>query len=458
MPSTDPAAKGGARFGALSFREFRLMWLAQLTSDFAANMQFFAVNWHVFELLHGSSLVFSLFGFQVRLNGAAAGLGGVGLVRLLPIMTFAVLGGLFADAADRRRLVMWTRASVTLVAVVLLAAQLMGRVDMVLLYFISAATAAMAAFDTPARHSMLPATVPPRHLSHAVGLYSLAFRISAVLAPLVGAVLIEWFSLTAAYAAVTLSFAVPAWCAHAMRLERPEGLARAKPSVAAFVEGLQFVRGQKVLWGSFMADFLASCFTSVTVLLPILAEIVFDSGVGGYGLLAAGQPLGAAVTSLMLAYWHRLRWQGPVMVGCLFAYGAAATLVGMSHWLYLSFLMLTVMGAVDTTSSMVRSLMRQVLTPDNLRGRVSSIALLFFRGGPRVGEMQAGLAAAMLGAPLAIVVGGLATVATTALVVWRMPQILGYDGLELDLAAVGEAAPKNTVEDARGLPKSAGTV
>ena len=456
--SVSNSSQADARFGALSFREFRLLCLAQLAADFGANLQFFAVNWHVFELLHRGSLTFSLFGFSIALNGAAVGLGGVGLVRLFPIVAFGILGGLFADAADRRKLMMWTRLGVALVAAGLVAAMLAGTVGVALLYFVSAATAALTAFDTPARHSLLPATVPPPLLSHAISLFSAAFRISAVAAPLVGALLIERFSLAAAYAAVAVSFAVPVACLVGMRTTRPEGAPRAKPSVAAFLEGLAFVRDQKVLWASFLADFLSSCFTSVNVLLPILAEIVFDSGVGGYGLLAAGQPLGAVLTSLALAYWHRLRRQGVFLVACLGAYGAVAALVGVSHWLYLSFLMLTVMGAVDTTSSMIRSLMRQILTPDNLRGRVSSIALVFFRGGPRVGEMQAGLTAAMLGAPLAIVMGGVATVAATALVVWRMPQILRYDGLELDLAAVGEATPKKTVEDARGLPKSAGTV
>ncbi|MGQ0676160.1 MAG: MFS transporter, partial [Rhodospirillales bacterium] len=292
--------------------------------------------------------------------------------------------------------------------------------------------AALTAFDTPARHALVPASVPPRHLSHAIGLYSLAFRVSAVIAPVAGAVLIERLSIAAAYGAVAVGFAVPVWCLVAMRLSGTGEGQRAKPGVSAFLEGLSFVRGKKELWASFLADFFASCFTSVTVLLPILADVVFDAGVGGYGLLAAGQPLGAALTGTALVYWHRLRRQGPLLVFCLAVYGATAAMVGLSSWIYLSFALLAAMGGVDTTASMIRSLMRQELTPDPLRGRVSSIALVFFRGGPRIGEMQAGLAAAMLGAPLAIVLGGVATVAATALVIWRMPQLLRYDALKPD--------------------------
>ncbi|MGQ0677185.1 MAG: hypothetical protein ACT4N4_14020, partial [Rhodospirillales bacterium] len=117
---------GAARYGALGFREFRLLCTAQFVGDFAANLQFFAVNWHVFELLHGSSLAVSLFGFQFTLNGAAAGLGGVGLVRLVPIVAFGIVGGLFADAVDRRRLMLWTRLGVAAIALALLAATAAG--------------------------------------------------------------------------------------------------------------------------------------------------------------------------------------------------------------------------------------------------------------------------------------------------------------------------------------------
>jgi MFS family permease len=427
---TTPATGPEPRYGALGFREFRLLCLAQLTADFAANLQFFAVNWHVFELLHGSALRVRLFGVEIALSGAAAGLGGVGLVRLFPIVLFGILGGVVADALDRRQVMMWTRLGVAAIGFLLLAATAAGGTGIGLLYFVSAATAALTAFDTPARHALIPLSVPARHLSHAISLYSLAFRVSAIGAPLVGAVLIERLSIAAAYALMTASFAVPVWCVWATRLSRPGDAPRVKPGMAAFLEGLDFVRGRKELWASFLVDFFTSCFTSVTVLLPVLAEVVFDAGVGGYGLLAAGQPLGAAVTGLALTYWHRLRRQGPLLIACLAAYGAAAVLVGLSGWIYFAFVMLTVMGGVDTTSSMIRSLMRQELTPDALRGRVSSIALIFFRGGPRIGEMQAGLAAAALGAPLAIVLGGLATMAATALVVWRMPELLRYDAIE----------------------------
>jgi MFS family permease len=332
-----------------------------------------------------------------------------------------------ADAMDRRRLMMWTRLVVATTAAVLFGATLADSTGVGLLYAISAATAGLAGFDTPSRQSLLPATVPPAHLSHAVSLFSLAFRISAVLAPIAGAVLIDRLSIAAAYGAIVVSFVVPAGCLLLMRVTRPDDAPRARPSVAAFVEALRFVRGAPLLWGSFLLDFLAACFTSLGVLLPLLAEVVFDSGVGGYGLLAAGQPVGAVVTSLALACWHRLRWQGPLMVASMAIYGLAAALVGLSRSIWLSFALLAVVGAADSLSSVIRGLLRQTLTPDHLRGRVSSIALIFFRGGPRVGELQAGLSAALLGAPLAIFLGGMATVTCVAVMIWRHKQLPRFD-------------------------------
>ena len=423
------ASAAAPRFGAWGFREFRLLWVAQLTADFASNLQLFAINWHVFELLYGSTLELSLLGMRFELNGAAAGLGGMGVVRLLPIVLFGVTGGILADALDRRRLMMWTRLCVFVVAVALLAVTVSGAASVLLLYLISAAGAALAGFDTPARQSMVPATVPPSHLSHAISLFSLAFRLSAIAAPLAGAMLIETWSIAAAYGAIALSFAVPALCLAAMRLTRPDDAPRGAPTLAAFTEGARFVRRTPMLWSTYLLDFFASCFATVGVLLPILAEVVFDSGVGGYGLLAAGQPLGAVATSLVLAWWHRLRRQGPMLVVCVALYGAALAIVGLSHSIWLSFAMLAVFGAADTVSTVIRATLRQVLTPDHLRGRVASIALIFFRGGPRIGEIQAGMTAALIGAPLAIVIGGLATVACTALVVSRFPQIWRYDTL-----------------------------
>ncbi len=426
-----------ARFGALNFREFRLLCGGQFAADIAINVQLFAINWHVFELLQGSTAAVSILGFEFTLNGAAAGLGGIGLMRLLPTLVFGVLGGLCADAYDRRRLMLWTRIAGAAVVAWLLAAHAAGSVGVGALYLVSALTAGLHAFDTPSRQALVPSSVPPRHLSHAIGLFNLAWRISAVLSPVLAAALIASLSLTAAYGVVAVGFALPVWCLAAMRLKQAEDAPRATPGVAAFLEGFTFVHGHKVLWASILTDFIAACFTSISVLLPILAQVVFDAGVSGYGLLAAGMPVGACVTSLALAYWHRLRKQGPVMVWCLAIYGAGAALVGMSHSIYLSFALLTLVGVADTISSMIRSLMRQMLTPDALRGRVLSIAMLFFRGGPRIGEMQAGLIAAMIGAPLALVIGGVATVLGVGLAVWRLPQIMKYDGQDPDPAGGG---------------------
>ncbi len=435
----DDGRGDGARFGALGFREFRLLCGGQFAADIAINVQLFTINWHMFELLHGSTYAVSLLGFQFTLNGAAAGLGGIGLMRLLPTLVFGVIGGLCADAYDRRGLMLWTRLAGAVVVAGLFAAEAGGTVGVGLLYLVSALTAALHAFDTPARQALVPASVPARQLSHAISIFNLTWRISAVLSPALAAALIASLSLTAAYGVVAVGFAVPVWCLAMLRLKRADDGPRATPGVAAFLEGFSFVRGHKILWASILADFIAACFTSISVLLPILAEVVFDAGVSGYGLLAAGQPVGACVTGLALAYWHRLRKQGPVMVWCLAVYGAGAVLVGMSQSIYLSFALLTVVGAADTISSMIRSMMRQMLTPDALRGRVLSIAMLFFRGGPRIGEMQAGLIAALVGAPVALVIGGAATILGVGLVLWRLPQILKYDRFEYEPPAGGGA-------------------
>jgi len=177
-----------------------------------------------------------------------------------------------------------------------------------------------------------------------------------------------------------------------------------------------------------MLDFLATFFSSARTMLPIVAGDVLGVGAAGYGLLATAQPVGAVLTGVVLSLRREIRRQGLVLLVSVAVYGLATALFGLSTVFALSYLFFGLTGAADTVSTVIRGTIRQLVTPDRLRGRMTSVNMIFFMGGPQLGELEAGLVASLFGAPFAIVTGGLATVLLTGWIAWRYPQLRRYMG------------------------------
>jgi len=179
MPPNDPQRRspGGEplRFAAFSHRDFRLLWAGSFISTLGSQMQIIAVNWHIFELLRGNIYSLSLFGRQLELGAEALALGGLGLVRILPIIAFGLLGGMMADTYDRRKLIVATQLAAALFAAILAALTLAGNETVGAIYLLTAAGSAATAFENPARQSLLPNLVPAKHLTNAVSLNTLSW-------------------------------------------------------------------------------------------------------------------------------------------------------------------------------------------------------------------------------------------------------------------------------------------
>jgi len=191
----------------------------------------------------------------------------------------------------------------------------------------------------------------------------------------------------------------------------------------ALVDGIRFTYRSRIIWGTMLLDFFATFFSSARTMLPIVANDVLKVGAGGYGLLNAAQPVGALCAVAVLALRRDIRRQGWVLLASVAAYGVATALFGASSFFLLAFVLLALTGAADTVSTVIRQTLRQLLTPDELRGRMTSVNMMFFMGGPQLGELEAGLVAALFGAPLSIISGGVVTVLLTALVAWKYPQL-----------------------------------
>ena len=191
-------------------------------------------------------------------------------------------------------------------------------------------------------------------------------------------------------------------------LRLPEGVAaepgeeKARVSLGALTEGLSFVRRTPILVWTLTLDFLATFFSSANALLPIFARDILHVGARGYGLLAAAEAVGALLTGMLLSLLPQIRQQGRTVIWAVVAYGLATVAFGASHLFWLSWLALALVGAADSVSTILRQTIRQLVTPDRLRGRMTSVNMIFFMGGPQLGELEAGLAATWLGAPWSV--------------------------------------------------------
>jgi MFS family permease len=404
-------------FVALQHRNYRLIWLGLLASMTGSTMQSAALLWHVSLLV------------PPERKGLALGL--VGLVKITPIVLFSMISGVVADAWNRRRVMMYTQAASALVALGL-AAVAFARVSHTWpIYALAAAGAAVSTFDLPARQALVPTLVPREHLPNAISLNAIMFQTASVLGPSFGGVLIAGGSVGLAYLAnaVSFVFVFGALCMMRNVPERPVSNHGVRDDVswAAAVEGLRFVFRQPLIRSTMLLDFFATFFSSATALLPIFAQDILNVGARGYGWLYAAPAVGAVATSaLMIPLTSRINRRGPVLLWAIAVFGLATVLFGISRWFWVTFVCLALTGAADTISIIIRNIIRQLETPDRLRGRMVGVNMMFFIGGPQLGEFEAGAVANAFGAVASVVSGGVGSLVATAWVAWSTPALRRY--------------------------------
>jgi MFS family permease len=408
MPRTSDA------FSALRHRDFRLLWAGQLVSMAGSMMQNAALLWHVAMLVEPSQ------------RGVALGM--MGLVRVLPIIGFSLLSGVVADAFDRRRLMLITQSGMALCALGLAVLEWQGVRALWPVYTLAALSAGFGTFDGPARSSLVASLVPREHLPNAISLMTIMFQVASVAGPALGGLVIAASGVAWCYLWNAVSFVCVIAAVLAMR-ERGEGrtVERAPVSWAAAREGLEFVFKTPLIRSTMLLDFFATFFASATALLPMVATDLLHVGAKGYGLLAAAPSVGAAIAGLVMApVADRIRRRGAVLLWAVAAYGVATIGFGLSTHLGLSFAFLALTGAADNVSMVIRNVIRQLATPDRMRGRMTSVNMIFFMGGPQLGELEAGLVAQAFGVTASVVSGGVGCVLAVAWIAARTPSLRGY--------------------------------
>jgi hypothetical protein len=376
--------------------DFRLLWTGSFIS--ALGSQFVRVGLYV----------------QVyALTGSPAQVGLVGVSALVGNVAGTFIGGSFIDAHDRRGVLIWTQVGHMAVSGVLVTGAIGGHPTLLLLHAANLLTWGLGAIDGAARQAATPRLVGTDLMPSAVALNQVLWQITGIIGPALAGVLIGRTSPTAAYAVDLVSYAGLLIAAIAMRplppLPSPDG--ERPVGVRAIREGLSYVGHHRLIQSTFVIDLIAMIFGMPAALFPVLAVEQFHRGPAVVGLLFAAPALGALTQLLVAGSVTRIRRQGEAVIWAVAGWGAAIAAFGLvGDHLGLALLFLAIAGAADVVSAIFRSTILQVSIPDALRGRLGGIFLLVVSGGPRIGDLEAGLVAVAVSPTFSVVSGGLACI------------------------------------------------
>ena len=402
---------------AFKSRPFTLYWIGHLISIAGSQMQLWALYWHL-RTLSDQPMVIS----------------GIGLARFLPVILLSLIAGVAADRFDRRKTAILTQAALGFVALLLGLTTAWGIVSLWIIFGLVIMQAVVVAFDGPARQALIPSLVPRENLANAYSLNSIASKVGGILGPAISGVVIAYLGLQWAYWINAISYlAVIAALIGMGEIQTviEQKTFELKWAFRDIKEGIEFIKNSPIIFSVMFLDFFGTFFSSANTLLPFVAIDILHVGPIQYGWLSASQAIGTLIIGLYLSQKSQLLRQGMLISISMALFGLATILFGISSWFWLTMLALILIGAFDGLSNIIRNTVRQLQTPDAMRGRMMSITQIFFKGGPQLGEVESGLVAQILGVPFAIISGGLGCVLATLIVVKKIPQLWNYSGDEV---------------------------
>jgi MFS family permease len=352
----------------------------------------------------------------------------LGAVELGPLILMTLVGGAIADRMDRRKLLLLDQIALVVLGAGLAAGALIGHPPLALLYVLGALLAGFSAIENIARSAIIPNLVRPALLRSALALNFGLYQLTMVIGPGLGGLLIAALGVGAAYTADAVSCLAMVAAVVAMAPQPPQGVPQRESVRRSVGEGLRFVRGEPALLGSFAIDLMAMTFGMPRALFAVLSLSVYHAGAAGTGVLYAAVSVGATVAALTTGWLEHARWLGRIVIGAVLIWGVAIAATGLTTHLWIAAALLAVAGAADSVSAVCRATINQSVTPDALRGRMSSVFSLVVTSGPRLGDVEAGAVAALAGARVSVASGGLACVAGVGLIVLAFPALAAYDG------------------------------
>jgi MFS family permease len=377
------------------------------------------------------TLLRATFAWQIyAITGSAFHLGLMGLAQFVPTLVLSLVGGAVADSFDRRRVVVLSQAA-TLLGSALLFAESSGsgpsgdEPGLAVLYAVVVATAAAASFEGPARDAWLPTLVPRELFPSAVTLKSSVQQLGWVTGPVLMGFAIDAAGVRSAYA-IHVGLVVVSLLLIGRVRAATGGERRLDVSLQAIAEGIRFVRSRQAVLGAMTLDMFAVIFAGATALLPIYAEEILQVGPRGYGLLSSSLELGTFLMAAILLVLPPIARPGRALLLAVAAFGLATIVFGLSRSFPVSVAAFVVAGMADQVSMVTRATLIQLSTPDALRGRVSSVNLVFIGASNQLGAVESGFVAWLFGATFSVVSGGIACLAVLGWIAVRMPALREY--------------------------------
>jgi MFS family permease len=399
------------------YRQFRRLWAGQVVSGLGSQLTLVAVSFQAFDLTH-STLVVGL----------------IGLVQLGPLLAGALWGGTLADAMDRRKVLILTQLAMATAIGGLVVNASFAHPAVWPLFVCTGAAAGFQGVDWPARRAALPMLVEARDVTAAIALQTSIQQLALVAGPALAGVLIATIGLSAVFGIDVATFGVALIAALSLPALVPSG-GGTPMGLRSMAEGFRHLRGQKLLSATYWIDLNAMIFGMPRAVFPALGTGLFGGGAGVVGLLYAAPGAGALVGSLFTGWCSRVHHQGRAIAACVVVWGTTIAVFGVVPVLWIGLTLLAVAGAADVVSAVFRQAVQQRTVPEHLQGRLSGTFFAVVAGGPRLGDAETGLAAAIGGPQFAVWSGGLACVVGVGVLLWRVPELWRDNGGGRELSA-----------------------
>jgi MFS family permease len=389
-------------------RNYSLLFWGQLISSAGTQMQVVVVAWQVYLLTH-----------------SAIALGLIGLVQAIPRLIFSLVGGVFADVFDRRKLLIVIEIVLALTSAVLALCTVFHVINVVIIYIVVLIAASVSSFEFPTRQAMIPTLVRREEMSDALSLSMVMMQLTSIIGPTAGGFAIAWIGIANTYWFDVISYFVVIGSLLLMVVPRIPAEKRAQAGIGALVDGMKFLRAHPVILAVLSLDFFATFFGSPRSLLPVYASDIMHIGPQGLGILIAATSIGAVALAPFTGLIGRITRQGLGVVLAIIVWGLCIVAFGLSPTpLWLGVLFLAGAGAADMVSMILRGLIIQLTTPDEFRGRISSVNAMFVIGGPMLGQFESGVVAGVFSPEFSVVSGGLACIFATLAIVALVPSLL----------------------------------
>ena len=400
--------KRPSSWSVLRNRNYALMFWGQLISSAGTQMQVVAVAWQVYLLTH-----------------SAIALGLIGLVQAIPRLVFSLVGGVFADTLDRRKLLISVEIGLAVMSTILALTTIFHVINMFIIYAVVLVAASVSAFEFPTRQSIIPSLVPRWQMGDALSLSMAMMQLTFVVGATAGGFVIAWIGVANTYWVDVLSYFVVIGTLLLAVIPRIPVEKRPQTNVGALKDGIRFLRAHPVILAVLSLDFFATFFGSPKSLLPVYASDILHVGSQGLGILLAATSIGAVALTPFTGRIGRISRQGLGIVVAIIAWGVFIICFGIfigPLWVAVVFLALA--GAADMVSMILRGLIVQLITPDEFRGRMSAVNAMFVIGGPMLGQFESGLVAGIFTPEISVVTGGLACLIATIIIAVSVPNLL----------------------------------